>query len=253
MQDVRVPEKELAEKEGVSGNVRDRRRKRRVAGENAVVDARAAPAAVAPAPAPAPAAPTTDAPPATSVSARSFYGVMPTDPSLDEDELEEEREQELEAVEAGKREAVTEQGEDVHVDESMPNKEHNAAVAARVGVKAVAEEEEDVWPKKVNVSVDDFMTKKEHNEVEAAVKVEAARVERVTAFARLAFSRKERAKAARHPDVLGDVQPSDGPVAAAVPAAVSRQDLLTLEERVSRIERILIAHNIGEDQWLNEG
>jgi hypothetical protein len=78
-------------------------------------------------------------------------------------------------------------------------------------------------------------------------------VERVTAFARLAFSRKERAKAARHPDVLGDVQPSDGPVAAAVPAAVSRQDLLTLEERVSRIERILIAHNIGEDQWLNEG
>ena len=42
-------------------------------------------------------------------------------------------------------------------------------------------------------------------------------------------------------------------MAAAVPAAVSKADLLTLEERVSRIERILNAHNMGEDQWLNEG
>lgn len=53
--------------------------------------------------------------------------------------------------------------------------------------------------------------------------------------------------------LFGDVTPSEGPVAAAVPAAVSRQDLLTLEERVARIERILNSHNMGDELRLNEG
>ena len=77
--------------------------------------------------------------------------------------------------------------------------------------------------------------------------------ETTAAFRRLKFSREERERAAANPDALGDVNPSESPVAAAVPAAVSKADLLTLEERVSRIERILDANNIGEDGWLNEG
>jgi hypothetical protein len=46
--------------------------------------------------------------------------------------------------------------------------------------------------------------------------------ETTAAFRRLKFSRKERARAAANPDALGDVEPSDGQVTAAVPVAVSR-------------------------------
>ena len=39
----------------------------------------------------------------------------------------------------------------------------------------------------------------------------------------------------------------------ASPAAATRRDLLTLEERVTRVERILNSNNLTEEQWLNEG
>ena len=47
--------------------------------------------------------------------------------------------------------------------------------------------------------------------------------------------------------------PGAAPVPSATPAPVSRADLLTLEERVARLEKLLADRGIGEDQWLNEG
>ena len=43
------------------------------------------------------------------------------------------------------------------------------------------------------------------------------------------------------------------PKAVGSPAAATQSDLLTLEERVSRVERILNSNNLTEEQWLNEG
>ena len=95
------------------------------------------------------------------------------------------------------------------------------------------------------------MDDEEEHDEKVAEKVKAAE-ETTAAFSDSNF-RARRERAAANPDALGDVNPSESPVAAAVPAAVSKADLLTLEERVSRIERILDANNIGEDGWLNEG
>ena len=59
------------------------------------------------------------------------------------------------------------------------------------------------------------------------------------AFASAAFSSNETEFAASNPEVRGEVLPSTTPVMMAKPASVDEQYLLTLEERVARIERVL--------------
>ena len=80
-------------------------------------------------------------------------------------------------------------------------------------------------------------------------------LERAAAFERLKFMRKEREAQASNPSAPGyKLSPSEGEgVVAASPAAATQSDLLTLEERVSRVERILNSNNLTEEQWLNEG
>ena len=92
-----------------------------------------------------------------------------------------------------------------------------------------------------------YTTKSEH---ETAVEQE-----RAAAFERLKFMRKEREAQASNPSAPGyKLSPSEGEgVVAASPAAATQSDLLTLEERVSRVERILNSNNLTEEQWLNEG
>ena len=103
------------------------------------------------------------------------------------------------------------------------------------------------FPKKVEVSKGSYTTKSEH---ETAVEQE-----RAAAFERLKFMRKEREAQASNPSAPGyKLSPSEGEgVVAASPAAATQSDLLTLEERVSRVERILNSNNLTEEQWLNEG
>ena len=75
--------------------------------------------------------------------------------------------------------------------------------------------------------------------------------ETAQAIRALNFQRKEAAKAAAGGQ--SSILPGAAPVPAATPAPVSRADLLTLEERVARLEKLLADRGIGEDQWLNEG
>ena len=102
------------------------------------------------------------------------------------------------------------------------------------------------FPKKVEVSKGSYTTKSEH---ETAVEQE-----RAAAFERLKFMREREAQAS-NPSAPGyKLGPSEGRgVVAASPAAATQSDLLTLEERVSRVERILNSNNLTEEQWLNEG
>ena len=87
------------------------------------------------------------------------------------------------------------------------------------------------------------------------------REETAQAFLALEFRRKEARKAAssRENKPLGpysavSVAPSSAPVPVATPAPATRADLLTLEDRVRRLETILRNHCIGaEDEWLREG
>ena len=108
---------------------------------------------------------------------------------------------------------------------------------------SAAETETETWPKKVAVSAEDFSTKKQHDERVAE--------ETAQAFRALNFQRREAAKAAAGGQ--SSILPGAAPVPAATPAPVSRADLLTLEERVARLEKLLADRGIGEDQWLNEG
>ena len=102
------------------------------------------------------------------------------------------------------------------------------------------------FPKKVAVSKKNYTTKSEHDD--------AVERERTAAFERLKFMRAERDAQASNPSAPGYVNPSEGEgVVAASPAAATRRDLLTLEERVTRVERILNSNNLTEEQWLNEG
>jgi thiol-disulfide isomerase/thioredoxin len=107
------------------------------------------------------------------------------------------------------------------------------------------------WPKQIKVSTDDFSTRSEHD---AKVKEETAQ-----AFRALEFRRNERKKAMSETLPLGpysavSVAPSSAPVPTATPAPATRADLLTLEDRVRRLETILENHGIGvEDGWLREG
>jgi hypothetical protein len=107
------------------------------------------------------------------------------------------------------------------------------------------------WPKQIKVSTDDFSTRSEHD---AKVKEETAQ-----AFRALEFRRTERKKAMSSTVPLGpysavSVAPSSAPVPTATPAPATRADLLTLEDRVRRLETILENHGIGvEDGWLREG
>lgn len=103
------------------------------------------------------------------------------------------------------------------------------------------------FPKKVEVSKGSYTTKSEH---ETAVEQE-----RAAAFERLKFMRKEREAQASNPSAPGyKLSPSEGAgVVAASPAVATQSDLLTLEERVARVERILNSNNLTEEQWLNEG
>ena len=103
------------------------------------------------------------------------------------------------------------------------------------------------WPKKVAVSAENFSTKKQHDE---RVAEEAAQ-----AFRALKFQREEAANAAANAAAgkQSSIFPGAAPVPSATPAPVSRADLLTLEERVARLEKLLADRGIGEDQWLNEG
>ena len=109
----------------------------------------------------------------------------------------------------------------------------------------------ETWPRQIKVSADDFSTRSEH---EAKVREETAQ-----AFLALEFRRKEARQAARENRPLGpysavSVAPSSAPVPMATPAPATRADLLTLEDRVRRLETILENHGIGvEDGWLREG
>ena len=119
--------------------------------------------------------------------------------------------------------------------------------------KATTPEAAETWPRQIKVSADDFSTRSEH---EAKVREETAQ-----AFLALEFRRKEARKAAssRENKPLGpysavSVAPSSAPVPVATPAPATRADLLTLEDRVRRLETILRNHCIGaEDEWLREG
>ena len=99
----------------------------------------------------------------------------------------------------------------------------------------------------LQVSRGSYTTKSEH---ETAVEQE-----RAAAFERLKFMREEREAQASNPSAPGyKLSPSEGAgVVAASPAVATHADLLTLEERVSRVERILNSNNLTEEQWLNEG
>ena len=80
------------------------------------------------------------------------------------------------------------------------------------------------FPKKVAVSKKNYTTKSEHDD--------AVERERTAAFERLKFMRAERDAQASNPSAPGYVNPSEGEgVVAASPAAATRRDLLTLEER----------------------
>ena len=109
----------------------------------------------------------------------------------------------------------------------------------------------ETWPKQIKVSTDDFSTRSEHD---AKVREETAQ-----AFRALEFRRTERKKAMSETLPLGpysavSVAPSSAPVPTATPAPATRADLLTLEDRVRRLETILENHGIGtEDGWLREG
>jgi hypothetical protein len=117
--------------------------------------------------------------------------------------------------------------------------------------KATKPAEAESWPKQIKVSTDDFSTRSEHD---AKVKEETAQ-----AFRALEFRRTERKKAMSSTVPLGpyravSVAPSSAPVPTATPAPATRADLLTLEDRVRRLETILENHGIGvEDGWLREG
>ena len=105
------------------------------------------------------------------------------------------------------------------------------------------------------MSADDFSTRAERD---AETKKRAATAQ---AFRALAFRRDEKNEAARASNIkpLGpysavSVAPSNAPVPVATPAPATRADLLTLEDRVRRLETILENHGIGtEDGWLREG
>ena len=121
--------------------------------------------------------------------------------------------------------------------------------------KKKGEKNQETWPKQIKVSADDFSTRAER---EAETKKRAATAQ---AFRALAFRRDEKNEAARASNVkpLGpysavSVAPSNAPVPVATPAPATRADLLTLEDRVRRLETILENHGIGtEDGWLREG
>lgn len=106
--------------------------------------------------------------------------------------------------------------------------------------------------KKIKVDAGDFSTKSEHDK-----KVDE---ERAQAFRSLEFRRKEERKQDKFMAVkpLGPysaigLAPSRAPVPVATLAA-SKAELLTLEDRVKRLEQVLENHGIGvEDQWLREG
>ena len=114
--------------------------------------------------------------------------------------------------------------------------------------------DQETWPKQIKASADDFSTRAERD---AKVRAETAQ-----AFRALAFRRNEKNEAARTtanvkplgPYSAVSVAPSNAPVPVATPAPATRADLLTLEDRVRRLETILENHGIGtEDGWLREG
>ena len=116
------------------------------------------------------------------------------------------------------------------------------------------QESQETWPKQIKVSADDFSTRAERDA--------KARAETAQAFRALAFRREEKNEAARTtanvkplgPYSAVSVAPSNAPVPVATPAPATRADLLTLEDRVRRLETILENHGIGtEDGWLREG
>ena len=130
--------------------------------------------------------------------------------------------------------------DDERTPELRPSAAHANNTVSTVGADSS-------FPKKVEVSKGSYTTKSEH---ETAVEQE-----RAAAFERLKFMRKEREAQASNPSAPGyKLSPSEGEgVVAASPAAATQSDLLTLEERVSRVERILNSNNLTEEQWLNEG
>ena len=114
--------------------------------------------------------------------------------------------------------------------------------------------DQETWPKQIKASADDFSTRAERDA--------KARAETAQAFRALAFRRNEKNEAARTtanvkplgPYSAVSVAPSNAPVPVATPAPATRADLLTLEDRVRRLETILENHGIGtEDGWLREG
>jgi hypothetical protein len=114
--------------------------------------------------------------------------------------------------------------------------------------------DQETWPKQIKASADDFSTRAERD---AKVRAETAQ-----AFRALEFRRNEKNEAARTtanvkplgPYSAVSVAPSNAPVPVATPAPATRADLLTLEDRVRRLETILENHGIGtEDGWLREG
>ncbi|MDA9097469.1 hypothetical protein N9L76_00890 [bacterium] len=105
--------------------------------------------------------------------------------------------------------------------------------------------------KKIAVSADSFSTRSEH---EKKVAEETAQ-----AFRALEFRRKEEWKqnnnVVKPQGPYSDVglAPSKAPVPVATKEAASKQELLTLEDRVKRLEEILESHGIGTEDMPWEG
>ena len=106
------------------------------------------------------------------------------------------------------------------------------------------------------MSADDFSTRAER---ECAETKKRAATRRRFERSRFDATRKNEAARASNIKPLGpysavSVAPSNAPVPVATPAPATRADLLTLEDRVRRLETILENHGIGtEDGWLREG
>ena len=227
-QDVKVPDKELAAREGFSGPIRERRRQ--LPRSNNVVQKKSAPSQESTSGSDGE-GPSSDGP-----AGGPFHGLMPHPPDQGGGEPE-------------ARDAPT------ALKSAVATPEENREQAAPGEAKVDAES----FPKKIAVSQDDYLTKGEHNQriideakALAEQKITEAEARRL-AFRRLKFSREELAVAAANPETIGTVQPSKGVIPSATKAEVLQKDLLTLEERVKRIERILDENNLSENGWLNEG
>jgi thiol-disulfide isomerase/thioredoxin len=112
-------------------------------------------------------------------------------------------------------------------------------------------ERRETWPKQIKVSQDEWSTRTEH---EAKVKEETAQAFRALEFRRAEMNERRGSKP-EGPYSTVSIPPSVAPVPVATPATATRDDLLTLEDRVRRLEQILENHGIGVDSsmWLREG